>query len=125
MKNFYIFCRFIPKKGVKIAISAYFDPKIDRNQLGVNNVYLVIPRVIISQKMFLEHFKSLFSKKSRKSRFFSLFYPKIRHFSKSQFGVIFSVNFFEKYKFEEFLHNLPISTLKRLKLRFFYILTKT
>ena len=65
-------------------------------------------------KNVLSIFNPFFSKKVE-NHVFSLFYPKIRHFSKRQFRVISSLNFLKKYKFEEFLHILPICALQRVK----------
>ena len=69
----------------------------------------------IPQKCFLNIFNPFFSK-NIKNHVFSLFYPKIRHFSKRHFRFIFSLNILKKYKFEEFLHILSICALKRVKI---------
>ena len=71
----------------------------------------------------MNNFNPFFQKKS-KITFFRCFAQKFTIFKNEISGNFFRWNSLKKYKFEEFLHILPFSTLKRVKLWFLSILTK-
>ena len=83
-------------KRIKIAISAYFDPKIESSELGAKNAFIVTTGLISSRKMFLNCFQSIFFRKKVKNYVFSLVWSEIRCVFKNTFRC----HFFGKFHLE-------------------------
>ena len=121
IQNFYVNTIGNVDIRVKIAIFGVFDPKNYLFGSYISYLFSAVVGPIFGLKIIFYYFQQKFFRKKSKIAFFHCFPPKFVIFQIDISGSIFSLKILKKYRFEEFLHILPISTLKRLKIAIFLI----